>query len=160
MKGKSMAAMITILFLILPLVAVPVASAKQRTLGGIEVIRIGSFNNWDHWTGPMVGDIMGTAGFWETDGGSHNYIVGNTMYFFETFTITTRCGTMSGTDDGTWNLFSNLKFTAHGPVTAATGCLANLGGYTFHETGFTTNPNGWPPTVNLLVGVALWSLTP
>ncbi len=156
MKGNTMAAMITLLFLILPLVAVPVVSAKPKTFSGSEIIYAGPpLGPDDHWKGPISGDITGTVEFWETDA---NFVVGQTEHFFETFLITTACGTISGTDDGIWN-FPTFKFRAAGPVTAVTGtCSPRLVGYMFHETGFTSDP--FATDLTYTVGVASWSMTP
>lgn len=147
-----MAAMTAVFFLTLSLVSVPGVFAKPQTQSGNEVLAIGSFNDYEYWDGTLTGDITGTIQIYET---SANFYSGMTMHFFETFTITTSCGTISGTDSGVWN-FADLKWRAHGPVTAATGCYSGLVGYTFHEMGVSTDPNLSDP----VTAIASWSLTP
>ena len=164
MERKTMAAMVTVLFLTLSLVAIPAVLAAPKTYKGSEVIFIGApYGPFDHWKGPIVGDMVGITGestveFWET---SANFVVGQTEHFFETFTITTSCGTISGTDDGIWN-FASFNFKAHGPVTSVTGsCDLGLVGYTFDEVGTTSDGLLFlSGDMAFAVGVASWSLTP
>ena len=159
MIGKTTAAVVTILFLTLSLVAIPAVFAAPNTYKGTEVIFIGgTYGPPDHWKGPIVGGIMGTVEFWETDA---YFIVGQTEHFFETFTITASCGTISGSDEGVWN-FASFNFRAHGPVTEVTGsCDSSLVGYMFDEVG--TTSDGllfFSGDMTFAVGVASWSLTP
>jgi len=164
MIGKTTAAIVTISFLAISLVSIPAVLAAPKTYNGTEVIFIGiPYGPDDHWKGPIVGGIFGTTGastaeFYET---SANYVVGQTEHFFETFTITTACGTITGTDDGIWT-FASFNFKAHGPVTGVSGsCDPGLVGYTFHEEGTTSDGLLFiSGQVSFAVGVASWSLTP
>jgi hypothetical protein len=157
MVGKTIAALVSILFLTLTLVAIPTVSAKPKGYSGTEVIYSGApYGPDDHWAGPISGAILGTVEFWETNGGANNYVVGQTEHFFEVFLITTSCGTVSGTDKGLWSLV-NYNFKAGGPVTGATGCNSGLVGYKFHEQGVTSDP--FAPNMAYVVGLASWSLT-
>jgi len=156
MMGKTTAAMVTMLFMTLLLFAAPAFSARPKALSGTEVIYSGPpYGPADHWAGPITGAIMGTVEFWETNGGADNYIVGNTEHFFETFLITTYCGTISGSDKGLWSLLT-FVFRADGKVTGATGCYSGLTGFYFHELGVTSDP--FAPNMAYVVGVASWSL--
>lgn len=152
-----MAAMMSTL-LLASLVAVPAASAMflpaprpAETLAGHEVLLLGTFNNWDHWTGHLIGDIEGTIDIYEvTDA---NYFVGTTMHYFETFTIVTSDGTISGTDSGTWSM-ADFTFALEGTVTAGTGCYTHMVGYSLSAAGYTNDANVHDP----VVGIAAWTL--
>ena len=98
-----------------------------------------------HWEGPITGcaALEGmTIQFWETD---KNFLPGRTEHFFENFYILDGDVTLaSGHNKGLWN-FSTLKFRAEGWVDEATGELAYLKGYKFHEVGRTSDPGLWAP---------------
>ena len=87
-----------------------------------------------HWEGTVTGcKIQGTIEVFELPAS----FVGNTEHFFETYTITTSTGVISGVDQGVWG-FNTFKFRANGWITEATGDWSYLSGYKLHESGYTS----------------------
>lgn len=96
------------------------------------------------WTGPISGDIDGTIAFWETH---PNYVVGDTEYFFEVFTLLPDSGGyVYGVDEGIFLLKKPFPFRANGWVTATSDEWVDLLGAHFFETGKTSDINFWPIT--------------
>jgi hypothetical protein len=97
------------------------------------------------WSGTISGCIL--AGAWETRPSSPSEPLGQTLHFFETFTIwPTSGGEIHGVDQGVWN-FSTLKFRVNGWVTYASPEWEHLVGYKFHQSGTTSDPTALPITV-------------
>ena len=135
--------MVALVFASVPVAAVPPSDSEPLRCDMAATLDLSQADA--HWVGPVTGcDIQGTMEVFETPA---NFIVGNSEHFFETFTITTSTGVISGVDKGVWD-FNTFKFRANGWITDATDDWSYLMGYKLHESGYTSQ---FPPTQGTIV---------
>jgi hypothetical protein len=94
------------------------------------------------WFGPITGDITGDIAYWERDGGALSTYPGKTQHFVEDWTI--YIGgypsdvTISGYQEGVYNISTTLKFRANGWVTSAAPEFHWLVGHKSQAMGLTS----------------------
>ncbi len=162
-KMKKLLTATLICVLVLSFLAVQGASAKAaapKIIRCKQMITSGISSAAD-WVGTLSRcAIAGDVYYWEVPG--KDYVTGSKgrmiEHYFETFTITTATGTISGFENGVYLLYFPFLFQSNGRVTSATGEWTTLVGYKFHEMGTTNDP--LDPNTTVLYGPSTMFLAP
>lgn len=152
MKTRSLI-LTSVLLVILLFVSLPAVSAEPNApIECVIDIEYDVYDDGAYWYGPISGCILeGTIRF-DEDEENPSYFAGNSLHFFEKFTIyPVDGGEIHGTNAGVGDIFNKFKFRANGWVTDATPAedWGYLIGHKTFEMGTSSDPaDGLPITAH------------